>query len=153
MTPSADVRAAWLPRPDPLYHVVWLGLSSGVLLAAALLSVRGQTQVVLPLLGVPLPELCMLRRTLGLDCPGCGMTRSFIALAHGDVWSAWSYNPAGLLLFAILAFQLPFRACQLWRIRRGRPEMAMTGAAQMAFGVFATALLGQWALRLAGLRF
>src|SRR5439155_16652693 len=98
-------------------------ISSGVLAAALLLSVRNRTQVLLPLVELPLPELCMLRRMTGLPCPGCGMTRCFISLAHGDLPAAWSYNPAGLLLFAILVFQIPFRTVQLWRIRRGRPEV------------------------------
>src|SRR5207244_3088383 len=107
----------FVARPDPLYHGVWLGLSSFVLILAAILSVRGQTQVVVPVIGLALPELCMLRRTWGIDCPGCGLTRCFISLAHGNISSAWSYNPAGLWFFLIVAFQVPFRALQLWRIR------------------------------------
>jgi hypothetical protein len=122
-------------------------------LAAFVLSVRAHTQVVLPIVGIPLPELCMMRRFAGADCPGCGMTRSFISLAHGDLASAWSYNPAGLWLFAILALQIPFRGYQLWRIRRGQPEIATSGLAQVALFVFAVALLGQWTLRLAGISF
>src|SRR5262245_44811207 len=57
-------------RPDSQYHVVLLTLSAAVLLPAFLLSVRGGTRVVLPVLGLPLPELCMMRRLTGLDCPG-----------------------------------------------------------------------------------
>jgi hypothetical protein len=142
-----------LARPDPLYHVVWLALCSGVLVLASLLSVRGTTQVVLPVLGLPLPELCMMRRMWGIDCPGCGITRCFIALAHGDAASAWSYNPAGLWLFAIMAFQIPFRTYQLCRIRRGRAEVVLSGTVQVALGAFAVALIAQWALRLSGLQF
>jgi hypothetical protein len=43
---ASDQRAAL--RPDWLYHAVLLGLSSGVLLMALLLSIRGQSQVILP---------------------------------------------------------------------------------------------------------
>jgi uncharacterized protein DUF2752 len=151
-TKRPDV-AAFVARPDPLFHFVLLALSSVVLLLALALSVRGQTQVVLPLLGVPLPELCMMRRTMGFDCPGCGMTRCFIALAHGDVASAWSYNPAGLWLFAIMAFQIPYRSYQLWRIRRGRSEIMLSRTAQVVLGTLAVVLIGQWALRLSGVAF
>jgi hypothetical protein len=148
---ASDQRAAL--RPDWLYHAVLLGLSSGVLLMALLLSIRGQSQVILPGINVPLPELCMSRRMFGLSCPGCGLTRCFISLARGDVAAAWSYNPAGLLLFAVTAFQIPLRAWQLWRIRRGLPEIMMNGAAQVALGAVAILMLGQWALRLMGVAF
>jgi hypothetical protein len=137
-------------RPDSLYHVILLVLCSGVLLLAAVLSVRGGSQVVLPVLGIPLPELCMMRRLTGMGCPGCGMTRSFIALAHGDVASAWSYNPAGLFWFAVMAFQIPFRSYQLWRIRHGLPEAELSRTAVATFVLLGVLLLGQWALRLAG---
>src|SRR5262249_47049977 len=101
--------------PDRLYHIILLALSSGVLLAAAILSIRDRSQVVLPGLQLPIPELCTMRRLVGIDCPGCGLTRCFISLAHGDLAAAWSYNPAGLWLFLIMAFQIPFRSYQLWR--------------------------------------
>jgi hypothetical protein len=118
-----------------------------------LLSVRGGTQVIVPVLGIPLPELCMTRRMWGLDCPGCGMTRCFISLAHGDFAAAWSHNPAGPLLFAIMAFQIPFRGYQLWLLKRGLPELTLTRTAQVAFAVLGIALVAQWALRLAGISF
>jgi Protein of unknown function (DUF2752) len=140
-------------RPDPLYHLVLLSLSLGVLLLAALLSVRGRSEVVVPVVELPLPELCMTKRIMGLACPGCGLTRSFISLAHGDFPAAWSYNPAGVWLFAIMALQIPFRTIQLWRIRRGRPEIVFHRATQFALGFFAIALLAQWAIRVSGVPF
>jgi hypothetical protein len=123
------------------------------MLFSLLLSIRGSTQVLLPLVQVPLPELCTMRRFTGLSCPGCGLTRSFISLAHGDMASAWSYNPAGLLLFALVAIQIPFRTYQLWRIRRGQRELALPFVAQIVFAVLGCALLAQWTLRLAGISF
>jgi hypothetical protein len=140
-------------RPDPLYHAILLGLCACVLLAAFFLSVRDGSQVVLPLLHIPLPELCTARLLTGFGCPGCGLTRSFISLAHGDIATAWSYNPAGLWLFAIMALQIPFRSYQLWRLRRGQAEIELRGAAQPALLIFAIAVLSQWTLRLAGVSF
>ena len=145
--------ASWKQRPDPLFHWALLIVCGGVLLLAALLSVRGGTQVGLPGLPIPVPELCMSRRIFGIDCPGCGLTRCFVSLAHGDLRSAWRYNPAGVWLFAIVAFQVPFRVLQLWRISRGRPEITLSRTAQLALGVFAAALLAQWAVRWCGLAF
>ena len=147
-TDVSTQRSAVTNRADPLYHGVLLAVCGGVLALAVLLSIRGSTQVVVPFLGIPLPELCFMRRFTGIGCPGCGLTRCFISLAHGNLNAAWSYNPAGLLLFAIIAFQVPYRTVQLWRIRRGLAELQPGVIAQVALGVFAVALMGQWALRM-----
>jgi hypothetical protein len=152
-SPSGLRSRAAPSRPDTLYHIVLLALSACIVLLSVLLSIRGSTQVVLPLVQVPLPELCTFRRFVGLDCPGCGLTRSFISLAHGEVAAAWSYNPAGLLLFAIVVVQIPFRVYQLWRIRRGQRELSLPLAAQIIFAVLGIALVAQWSLRLAGIGF
>ena len=148
--PYADRRR--LP-PDPLYHVVVLAICTGVIVLAFLMSVQEQTQVLVPVLGVPLPDLCMMRRWTGLGCPGCGMTRCFISLAHGDVRGALHYNPAGLLLFAMMAFQIPYRLVQLVRLRRGLPELRVGALGQILFGILGVLMVGQWLLRFAGISF
>lgn len=140
-------RPPFVPRPDPLYQAVILTMCSVVIVLALVLSVRDRTEVLVPILGVPLPELCMFRRLTGQGCPGCGMTRCFISLAHGDVRAAWAYNPAGLFLFALFAFQIPYRAWQLWRIRRGLPEHNFGRVGVAALGIFAATMVGQWAVR------
>lgn len=102
------------------YHATWLFMSLGVGALALLMSVQPDGEgVSLPLVG-RLPELCMLKSNTGLDCPGCGLTRSFIALAGGDVESAWHYNPVGLLMFGILLYQIPYRLIALGCLARGK---------------------------------
>jgi hypothetical protein len=39
---------------------------------------------------------------LGLRCPGCGLTDSFVLLAGGDLSGAVAANPLGPVLFAML---------------------------------------------------
>lgn len=139
--------------PDPLYHLTILGMCTAVMVLAFLLSVRNERQVLLPVLKVPLPELCMMKQWTGRGCPGCGMTRCFISLAHGDVRAALRYNPAGPLLFAMMAFQIPFRLMQIVRIRRGLPEIRMGVFPQVLFGVLGVLMIGQWVLRAFGITF
>lgn len=43
---------------------------------------------------------CPLLQTTGLACPGCGLTRGFHALFHGDILTALDYN-ALLPLYAV----------------------------------------------------
>lgn len=69
--------------------------------------------------GTPLPGLCLARTVLSMDCPLCGMTRSFVALAHGDLGAALGFHPAGPLLFAAMAVFVP-AAVAVW-VRRARP--------------------------------
>lgn len=45
---------------------------------------------------------CPLYQMTGLACPGCGLTRGFHALLHGDVLTALDYN--AMLPFYVLFF-------------------------------------------------
>lgn len=69
--------------------------------------------------GTPLGGLCWLHAAFGVDCPMCGMTRSFVALAHGDVGAAFRFHPAGPLLFVAMAALVV--AVAVTAVRRTRP--------------------------------
>ena len=92
-------------------HVVTLGLATLVLVLSV-----GMTPSTgfLDLGGVTIPELCAWRRLFGIECLGCGMTRSFVFMGHGDVRAAWDMNHIGPILFTVTALQLPYRAVRLW---------------------------------------
>lgn len=45
--------------------------------------------------------ICALRRATGLPCPGCGLTRSFCALAKGEVARAGYFHALGPALFTL----------------------------------------------------
>jgi len=143
-----SLSATVIRKTSITYHVVMLLGALGILIAAALLRLDTGGKVEMPGTG-PLPALCIWRQTLRMDCPGCGLTRSFVALAHGEWTASWRFNPAGWFLFAMVAYQIPYRGVQLWRLRRGRPEHAhhplLIGT--MAWGAVA-ALVVQWAVRM-----
>jgi hypothetical protein len=149
----AEIGPGAVVRPDPLYHRTILLLSLAVIVLSVVLSVRGGTRVILPGLGLPLPELCMMKKYTNLGCPGCGMTRCFISLGRGDLAAAWSYNPAGIWFYAIVLFQIPYRAVQLWRIRRDLPELRTGWLAHISLGLLAVGMIGQWLLRVCGVSF
>ena len=92
----------------------------------------------------PLPfPTCGLRVTLGIPCPGCGMTRAVLAAARLDWASAMRWHPLALPLLAValatcaLAFALSDVA---WR----RLVVTVTAAA-------GTAMMVVWVLRFVGL--
>lgn len=49
-----------------------------------------------------LPVFCPFKILTGIPCPGCGMTRAFLAFAEGDFLMAFQYNPFSTLLFIII---------------------------------------------------
>lgn len=75
-------------------------LAIGQLAASAWLLPLGD-RIALPG-GAELGELCWFHAVLHVPCPLCGMTRSFVALAHGDAAAALRFHPAGPLLFAAM---------------------------------------------------
>lgn len=94
-------------------YAIWLGGPICVMLLAATMSVGPGRSVSLPGLG-QIPETCTLHTQLGIDCPGCGLTRSFIHLAHGRAQAAWQLNPIALFMFAYVAWQIPLALISFW---------------------------------------
>ena len=134
-------------RDDWTFHAILLAGAIGVIGLSMLLSIRDSRQVLVPFTSVPLPDICTFRRLSGIDCPGCGLTRSFISLGHGDMSRAWSYNPAGLLLYGIALFQIPYRLLQLARLARGRPELHCGRWGGGLLAVAAGLVLCQWMVK------
>ena len=60
--------------------------------------------------GYQVPFLgCPIRHLTGIPCPTCGMTRSFMAIAHGDLPQAVAYHlfsPVVFLFFIVTAIHL-----------------------------------------------
>jgi hypothetical protein len=90
-----------------------------------------------------------LRQLTGIPCPGCGLTRSLISIAHGRLGDAWRFNPAGLLFFAVVAYQIPYRLWQIWRIRQGKPEHHLARVDNWVLSGLVVVMLVQWLLAIA----
>lgn len=89
---------------------------------------------------------CPLRGAIGLPCATCGMTRAFVALAHGDLSAAVAASPLGALLAAAA---WGYAALDLARAALGLPwpelpQRAWRGAALA--GMAAVALNWGWLL-------
>ncbi len=61
------------------------------------------------------PPVCWSRLLLHRDCAGCGLTRSFVAIAGGELSAGVQWNPLGPVLYLYLC------------------AMALSGAAEMIF--------------------
>ena len=54
--------------------------------------------------GWTVPELCMYKRLFGIDCFGCGITRSVVYAVHGDFSMALEKHLLGIPLVVLVVF-------------------------------------------------
>ncbi len=45
---------------------------------------------------------CPIKQWTGISCPGCGMTRAWLSVLHGDFFAAFSYHPLFWFPLALL---------------------------------------------------
>lgn len=102
-------------------HWLFLTIAAVVLLLSFLMRSEGEQSVFLPGLQSAMPEMCGAKVLLGISCPGCGLTRSFIAISSGQLRHAWNLNPASFLLYLFVAVQIPWQIFQLSRVHANRP--------------------------------
>lgn len=48
-----------------------------------------------------LPSVCPFYNLIGLPCPGCGLTRAFVCLGHGQWRESLHWHPLGWLVYAV----------------------------------------------------
>ncbi|MGI6020831.1 MAG: DUF2752 domain-containing protein [Lachnospiraceae bacterium] len=111
-----------------------------VIFISGLLAAIAAALVFLFLKGIGIP--CIFNLTTGLLCPGCGITRMFMALFAGDFAAAWEYNPAAMIILPILLIILIKMA--FGYIRSGKTEVSraeeviliLMAAGLAVFGIF-----------------
>ncbi len=129
-------------------HWTMLCVATVVVIASLLLRFRdGDHLAPFGLSSLTLPPLCGSQAIFGVECPGCGLTRSFVALARGDLTGSFRYHHLGWLMALAVLVQFPYRACGLWELRSKIVERRWPNW----FGTALIALLiGNWLGKLAG---
>lgn len=92
---------------------------------------------------IRLPETCILKSTTGIECAGCGLTRSTIQLLDGAIHRSVDTHPAGGLILLLILLQIPYRAFILWTGVEPASEPRATG---WMMGSAIAVLLGIWLL-------
>lgn len=59
--------------------------------------------------------LCVIRYFSGIECPGCGLTRSFLSMARLDIGDAFRFNAAGPLIYVVFVGALIESSISLFR--------------------------------------
>ncbi|GIW97785.1 MAG: hypothetical protein KatS3mg111_1118 [Pirellulaceae bacterium] len=147
-TAEREPGAARLPAAPPSRGSAWVWLAGAVaiLVAALLLETPGGRRVLLPG-GIDLPNACGTYLLFGIDCPACGLTRSFIHLAHGRWFDAFQAHAIGPLLFAYTLLQVPLAAWRLSGHARSKMERVISWNIWLLL-VLVSMMLVRWGWRL-----
>jgi len=132
---------------DRVCHIAVLSVCGAALIGAAVLKSSDEG---LSFLGLRWPFSCWLHDTLGLRCALCGMSRSFSALAHGDIAAGVQFHRLGPAVFAMFCLQIPYR---LYALALGpRRASAMLRRCHIGLVVLlCAAVLANWFVYLGGL--
>jgi hypothetical protein len=128
-------------------HWEMLSLSVIALVLSVVLRLTPDGHAAVPgLMSHPIPESCPSQRVFGVRCPGCGLTRSFISLAHGHWHESLGYHRLGWLIFLATVAQVPYRLLRIYT-----PPALPAGVRFRWFGWMLIGLLiGNWGLEMAG---
>src|SRR6476620_3735125 len=82
------------------------GISGRVMSAASVISIAGASAVTAAYdpTAVHIFPVCPLYALTGFACPGCGLTRGFHALFHGDISTALGFNALLPVWAVIIAY-------------------------------------------------
>lgn len=83
--------------------------------------------------------LCLHKKLLGFDCPGCGMTRAIHSFLHLDFFKAANLNYAVFGLFPLLITQTVFQLTDIQELKIIR---------KLTFYAFIALLTGIYILRI-----
>ncbi|MFQ5788291.1 MAG: DUF2752 domain-containing protein, partial [Thermodesulfobacteriota bacterium] len=67
--------------------------------------------------GCQIKGICPFKEITGLDCPTCGLTRSFIAISHMQFERAWHFNRMGIFLYIYLLIHISYRLALIWKLK------------------------------------
>lgn len=94
-------------------------------------------------------SICPFAVVSGLPCPGCGITRSLVAMVQGDLQSAWHLHPLGPIFTAIGLGLVTLRLLRFrWRTKLTTYDWADLHA--FVWWGALVVVMGIWAARFGG---
>lgn len=90
-------------------QLLQLLFAAAIVLLSVILSPGTSQDDRVTIFGFKTPVLCLHRLIFNEPCAGCGLTRSFVSFAHGDVEASYKFHRLGIPLFLVILFQIPLR--------------------------------------------
>jgi hypothetical protein len=94
--------------------------------------------------------LCPFRAVTGLPCPGCGMTRAFCSIGHGELARAFGYNALAPFVFLAAMLVWAHALATLLKLDSARAALERLRPNERAGRVMLAVTLAWWAARLLG---
>jgi len=116
-------------------------------LGAVALAVLFAASFLLPGTGLGITT-CAFKNTIGVPCPGCGLTRSFVAVSHGRPATAFREHPLGVFIYAGLAVYMAKWALEA-SIRRRLLARLEERARVPVLWALVLGMMGVWLCKLA----
>lgn len=91
--------------------------------------------------------LCAVKIFLGIDCPGCGLTRSIAYLTHGQIRRSIDLNPMGIIIALWLVYVFSRTAVGHLSGKTLRPLLRQKVRDALLI-VFVAGLFGQWLIKM-----
>ena len=107
------------PGHDRSNHINYLCVMIVLVILPFFLKFENQN---ISFLGIHLPSTCMSQKLFKSECPGCGLTRSFVLLAHGHIRNSFQYHRLGLLLYVFFIYQIFYRIYALCHLQQPLPS-------------------------------
>ena len=92
--------------------------------------------------------VCPFRAVTGLPCPGCGMTRAFCAIGHGDFAGAFGFNVLAPFVFAAALLLWAHALATLLKLDSVRGALERLRPTPRATRVMLAVTLVWWVVRL-----
>ena len=90
-------------------HLVILAVCFLILLFSILLTPSESPDGPLYIGNFPVPHTCIFKNLTGLPCSGCGLSRSMVEAAHGNLKQSFHYHRLGLLTLVYVLVQFIYR--------------------------------------------
>lgn len=107
---------------DKKSHITYLCIIGALLILPFFLTFHINTKSNLSFLNINLPPLCLTKSLFNTDCPGCGMTRSFVKIASFNFVDAFNFNRASIPLFIYFIYALAYHAYCLRKLNIEIPK-------------------------------
>lgn len=91
--------------------------------------------------------LCSVKLFTGIDCPGCGLTRSIAFLTHGQIRKSIDYHPLGIIIALWIVYML-IRTVITSIVGKPMRPLVSQRVRDMLLIIFVVALFGQWLVKL-----
>lgn len=94
--------------------------------------------------------LCPFRAVTGLPCPGCGMTRAFCSIGHGDFAGAFGFNVLAPFVFLAALLLWAHALATLLKLDPARAALERLRPTPRATRAMLAVTLVWWVVRLCG---